>query len=617
MASGRPIKKPVKTNLLKARKDANEKALKSGFMKMPDYAKKKFNEAKDKDWPRPFSKSERDEFLKKKKEPSAYRFPDKDGKATPLYRNMKEEEQIDEISLELMGRHARKSIKQVADMQKLVDNPKTPRDVKKGAVSTIKKRSKGLDKTWGAQNESSTWLQRTADDWNDHADHPHPKVQKHIKKAEKAYNAKDYDAFHHHTKRAGDHAYALKQKAKKSVKEETPQLSSPELQQQLDELSPDTLKSYTKKKIESDVLSKKDVKNLRRAGQKIYDKEYSKTGKPVKDKDGKTVGKVHEDAPLKGFRNKEGVSKAGNLHRNPGSGPGQADADRVADALDKHEFKKKRLATIRKAHKKVSGVKEATADEVLKKRYASYHPDDNPQATKRIKDHHGMKTYKMHPGAKLTDRGYSKKGKMAALKKQHARRPEQYGIKEMMMNDLSEISPALKTRYIHGANKEISNLEKAKDSAHKDMGKDSAPVEKHLDRKATKRRKGVQQARKDLKRPQKFNSSKGIWEGYFKRQATAAQERQRVAALQSKAKKQSNKQTTTASKDPMKEEQKRVVESLGKLMSRGIDSIKKGAKQYADSQEKAKKAGKGIYSNPVSGDNIRKRLESQKKRLAK
>ena len=408
-----------------------------------------------------------------------------------------------------------------------------PRAVKKAADDTIRKRSKGLDKTWGAQNESSTWLQRTADDWNDHADHPHPKVQKHIKKAEKAYNAKDYDAFHHHTKRAGDHAYALKQK--------------------------------------------KNVKEM-----------------------------------VSGFRNKgEGVSKAGNLHRNPSSG---SDSDRVADALDKHEFKKKRLATIRKAHKKVSGVKEATADEVLKKRYASYHPDDNPQATKRIKDHAGMKTYKMHPGAKLTDRGYSKKGKMAALKKQHARRPEQYGIKEMMMNDLSEISPALKTRYIHGANKEISNLEKAKDSAHKDMGKDSAPVEKHLDKKATKRRKGVQQARKDLKRPQKFNSSKGIWEGYFKRQATAAQERQRVAALQSKAKKQSNQQTTTASKDPMKEEQKRVVESLGKLMSRGIDSIKKGAKQYADSQEKAKKAGKGIYSNPVSGDNIRKRLESQKKR---
>lgn len=74
-------------------------------------------------------------------------------------------------------------------------------------------------------------------------------------------------------------------------------------------------------------------------------------------------------------------------------------------------------------------VSEKSAAEVLKKRYASYDPDDNPQATKRVKDHiPGMKTYKLHPDAKLTDRGYSKKGKMAALKKQHERRPEQYGI---------------------------------------------------------------------------------------------------------------------------------------------------------------------------------------------
>jgi len=79
-------------------------------------------------------------------------------------------------------------------------------------------------------------------------------------------------------------------------------------------------------------------------------------------------------------------------------------------------------------------LREASAAEVLKKRYASTSPDDNPQATKRIKDHAGMKTYKMHPGTKLTDRGYSKKGKMAALKKQHARRPEQYGIKEEKKN---------------------------------------------------------------------------------------------------------------------------------------------------------------------------------------
>ena len=580
MASGRPIKKPVKSNLLKARKDANEKALKSGFMKMPDYAKKKFDESKDKDWPKPLTKDERDEHLKKlkkavnsKPEPSAYQF--KDGKFNPLYRKEekaptgkhkmsknakktlaqiaysseqrrkainnstrqgrlpeeqqldelspktlknyttkvlsktpphelddkqiknirragqkiydkeysktgkpvknkagkivgmvhKEEQQIDEISSELMGRHAKAATKQVHQMQKLKDNPKTPSAVKKAASQTIRKRSKGLDKTW-FYGESSSWLDQTADTWNDHADHKHPKVQKHIKKAEKAYNDKDYEGFHHHTNRAADHAHSLK-------------------------------------------------KN------------------------------------------------------------------------------------------------EATADEVLKKRYASYHPDDNPQATRKLKpsEHDqpkGARVYKMHPGAKLTDRGYSKKGKMAALKKQHARRPEQYGIKEMMMKDLSEISPAVKSRYIHKANMEISNLEKAKDQAHKDMGKDSAPVEKHMDKKATKRRKGVQQARKDLKRPQQFNSSKGIWEGYFKRQATAAQERQRVAALQSKAKKQSNQQTTTASKDPMKEEQKRVVESLGKLMSRGIDSVKKFQDSDTAKQIRQKKTTAGV-----------KPVISQKKRLAK
>lgn len=78
---------------------------------------------------------------------------------------------------------------------------------------------------------------------------------------------------------------------------------------------------------------------------------------------------------------------------------------------------------------KEDSVDEASAADVLKKRYASNRPEDNPQATKRVKDAiPGVTTHKTHPNAGLTNRGYSKKGKMAALKKQHARRPEQYGI---------------------------------------------------------------------------------------------------------------------------------------------------------------------------------------------
>ena len=82
---------------------------------------------------------------------------------------------------------------------------------------------------------------------------------------------------------------------------------------------------------------------------------------------------------------------------------------------------------------KVNEMFEATAADVLKKRYASNHPDDNPQATKRIKDHlPGMKTYKLHPKAKFQSSSgdYSKKGKMKALKKQIKRRPSEYGVTE-------------------------------------------------------------------------------------------------------------------------------------------------------------------------------------------
>ncbi len=64
------------------------------------------------------------------------------------------------------------------------------------------------------KKESSDTVQRMADTWNDHADNKHPKVQKHIKKAEKAYNDKDHEGFIHHTQRAADHAYTLKYSGK-------------------------------------------------------------------------------------------------------------------------------------------------------------------------------------------------------------------------------------------------------------------------------------------------------------------------------------------------------------------------------------------------------------------
>lgn len=79
-------------------------------------------------------------------------------------------------------------------------------------------------------------------------------------------------------------------------------------------------------------------------------------------------------------------------------------------------------------------VKEASAAEIFKKRMKSTHPDDNPQVTKRVDDDKGgMKTYKLHPGAKFQpgNQELSQKGKTAAIRKQHARRPKDYGITEV------------------------------------------------------------------------------------------------------------------------------------------------------------------------------------------
>ena len=114
-----------------------------------------------------------------------------------------------------------------------------------------------------------------------------------------------------------------------------------------------------------------------------------------------------------------------------------------SDATPKAELENERSKRLRKMMQKPNkpkpmgeaNIQEKSAAEVLKKRYASNHPDDNPQATRRLKpgEHNqpkGARVYQRHPGTKFQSStgSYSKKGKMAALKKQHARRPEQYGI---------------------------------------------------------------------------------------------------------------------------------------------------------------------------------------------
>ena len=100
----------------------------------------------------------------------------------------------------------------------LVKNVKD--EVKKFQDSDVAKQIRDKKTTKGVKpsvSESSTWLQQTADTWNDNADHKHPNVKKHIKKAEKAYNDGDHEAFHYHTHRADDHARSLAKMKKEEL----------------------------------------------------------------------------------------------------------------------------------------------------------------------------------------------------------------------------------------------------------------------------------------------------------------------------------------------------------------------------------------------------------------
>ena len=105
----------------------------------------------------------------------------------------------------------------------------------------------------------------------------------------------------------------------------------------------------------------------------------------------------------------------------------------VTSVYDKKPLDKKMAGDpqVKRAQRymKVEQIGEATYDQVLKHRYKSDSSQDNPQRSAylgKVKKGatKGMDTYKPIPGSSAD----SKKGKMAAIKKQLKRRPAQYGI---------------------------------------------------------------------------------------------------------------------------------------------------------------------------------------------
>ncbi len=429
--------------------------------------------AEDSDWPRPFSKSERDDFLKKKK-----RVPGD---------NVKHQMRPKGVSAGEAGRRKLAKVAQGDKNRKLAKEELVGpvNEISKGLASRYIKRAVGdaITKSNDAQYHTGKSLSAS--------DKGQKKIaKKHMKKGSEA-SRKTMNRFHGINRAAG------KLDPKKSKGEYLGNKNTTKMGNAKKTF--DQMQSSKVKATESAVASipKKDWEKARKRpptrGVIIIDKGKTHSYKWKKGPDGKPLEGQKDPATKKRIKDfvskksmKEGyvienkdthITKDGKkakkglwyyINKKKESGKAKAKPG-DKDYPSKKAFK---MASENEEYmneffnKAIQSINEKSAAEVLKKRYASDHADDNPQATKRIKDHiPGMKTYKMHPGAKFQSSTgtYSKKGKMAALKKQHARRPEQYGItreEDAMQEDINKAAKIpFKKEYkqgnYSGAHKEI------------------------------------------------------------------------------------------------------------------------------------------------------------------
>ena len=309
-------------------------------------------------------------------------------------------------------------------------------------------------------------------------------------------NDKDYptgamkkDKAHHDTggfRITDAQAKRAKERLQRKLKNQLNRVRTSNEENQLDELSPATLKSYSKKKLDQLgpklKYDSKAVANLKRAGKQLYDKEYSKTGKPVKDKSGKTVGLVHSESST-WLQQTADTWNDYKDHKHPKVQRSLKKAEKAYMSKDYESFHRHTHNAANRAYKYDQQAKkktnEATAAEILAKRMKSSHPDDNPQAFARTKSpiKGGPKTYKMHGKFQPGTGNVSQKGKTAALKKQLKRRPKQYGVTELYAQKIAKKMSEGAFKRIATNREEDKRLAKRKrdtgypKSAQKDMNK--------------------------------------------------------------------------------------------------------------------------------------------------
>ena len=227
--------------------------------------------------------------------------------------------------------------------------------------------------------ESSGSVDRMADTWNDHADHPHPKVQKHIKKAEAAYNKKDHEGFFHHTQRAADHAHTLSQNKKKfGIKEGA---------------AKNTLDIY-QAHADAKKAKKKKFRDIRRSANMPAGYENLKAGNEL---EGNELTEDYSDHKKNKYE----------LYSDDKTGhPNKKAHDDIHKAVTHPSGELKHVEAAQKKHSK-HGAEDTASREQIHKHFTKHHADKEGKTWSYVKEN---KIVEMVSGFRKGDESVSKKG---------------------------------------------------------------------------------------------------------------------------------------------------------------------------------------------------------------
>ena len=602
LASGRPAKKPVSSNLLKNRAKENEKAMKSGFMKMPDYARKKFDEEKEEKYkPHMMYKGDKKVMAKKKGDhdrlnKKGYDHDNPETKKVEEEKKPKncgcgqdpcitygkggkmEKEQVNEISADLINKVRTK--RKIRTSKEFMDNhghvsKETQRKMDRNDKLTFSAGARKADKIAKGLSKSMKEgaMKRMATDKEE---------SKRLSASKGTFPGNDMATF---------------KKKPKPVKEEN-----------IFEIS-DALKKRYMAKAGKEVSDKEHMKDYL---QRQMDRSNKKTPGTFSGMNKKFVDDKYDKETLK---RRKGMAQA-------------------RSKLTRESYEKGRGPT-GIAYAIPAGHPDAENPKTRKKYPERQTPEYKASWKSKSKKVFGEEKQKGVDG-KVCWKGYKRMGtkKKGGKTVDNCVKVEDFVLDAFYDYYLAELSPQTIKSYQKKAGSQYRDLKKTTPSRqgienayHQGYTSDKQYDKQHSDRdKLEKRGKGLAMSKgKGVAKEEKMIGSE--YSGYMKgvkstnrdvRSAVSHTLDQKKSPL---TKKHAKHPEVKKAQKYMTQEQMQLMtnldmdESISALVKRGVGKVKQAmsdaGQAYRDKDAQQKKAGQGKYYNPMSGDNIAKRYRKK------